>query len=177
VILLSGEAVNFVGLVLSGSIKLIKEDAGGNITILSKLTASEIFGEVFAYAEVFYSPLTVQAAEETEIVFIDCRRVITSCSNACRFHVRLIENMLRLFAQKSLILNQKIDILSKRTTREKLFCFFDYQRGAAKKFMIPFNREELATYLCVDRSAMSNELCKMRDEGLICFHRNAFELL
>jgi len=75
------------------------------------------------------------------------------------------------------MLNRTIEILSKRTTRDKLLCFFDYQRGAAKQFAIPFNREEMANYLCVDRSAMSNELCKMRDEGLIRFNRNEFEIL
>ena len=97
-------------------------------------------------------------------------------SSACPFHAKLIENMLGLLAKKNLMLNQKIEILSKRTTREKLLCFFDAQRGAAKRFTIPFNREELAHYLCVDRSAMSNELCKMRDEGLIKFQRNNFEV-
>ena len=75
------------------------------------------------------------------------------------------------------MLNQKIALLSKRTIREKLFCLFDLQRGAANKFTVPFNREEMATYLCVDRSALSKELCKMRDEGLIRFKRNIFEIL
>jgi len=74
------------------------------------------------------------------------------------------------------MLNQKIEILSKRTTREKLLSYFDMQRGTAKKFTIPYNREELARYLCIDRSAMSNELCKMRDDGLIGFHKNTFEI-
>ena len=74
------------------------------------------------------------------------------------------------------MLNQKIEILSKRTTREKLLSYFDMQRGTAKKFTIPYNREELARYLCIDRSAMSNELCKMRDDGLIVFHKNTFEI-
>ncbi len=107
---------------------------------------------------------------------MDYKKIITTCACACHFHARLIENMLRLIARKNLILNQKLEIVSKRTTREKLMCFFDTQRGAAKRFTIPFNREELARYLCVDRSAMSNELCKMRDEGLISFHKNTFEL-
>ena len=177
VILLSGDTVNFVGLILSGSVRIIKEDIDGRFTILTELNVSEIFGETFACAGISQSPVTIQAAEDLEILYIDYKKIITSCTAACPFHTTLIENMLKIIALKNLMMNQKIEILSKRTTREKLMCYFDTQRGAAKKFTISFNREELAHYLCVDRSAMSNELCKMRDEGLIKFNRNEFEVL
>ena len=176
VILLSGDPVNYVGIILSGSVQIIKEDIDGRITILTELGVSELFAEVFACAGIIYSPVTVLAVENTEILFMDYKKIITSCSSACLYHTRLIENMLKLVAHKNLMLNQKIEILSKRTTRDKLLTFFDTQRGMAKKFTIPYNREELAHYLCVDRSAMSNELCKMRDEGLIEFHKNTFEI-
>ena len=177
VVLLSGDTVNNIGFVVSGSVKVIKEDVDGNISILTELAASELFGEVFACAGIDHSPVTVQASDKCEIMFMNYRKVITSCSSACEFHSRLIDNMLKLIAQKNLLLNQKIEILSKRSTREKLLAFFDMHRGAAKRFTIPFNREELAHYLSVDRSAMSNELCKMRDEGLIKFHKHDFEIL
>lgn len=177
VILLSGNTINFVGLILSGSVRIIKEDADGRIAILTVLAASEVFGEVFACAGIDHSPVTIQAAEKTKILLINYRRIIRSCSAACPFHAKLIENMLKLVAVNNLILNQKIEILSKKTTRAKLLSYFDSQRGAAKKFTLPFNREELAHYLCVDRSAMSKELCKMRDEGLIKFQKNIIEML
>jgi CRP-like cAMP-binding protein len=177
IILLSGDAVDFVGLVLSGSVQIIKEDIDGRITILTELGVSELFGEAFACAEIAQSPVTVQAVEDTEVLLINYKRIITSCASACPFHTKLIENMLRLIAQKNLMLNQKIEILSKRTTREKLLAFFEIQRGPARKFTIAYNREELAHYLCIDRSAMSGELCKMRDEGLIRFQKNSFEIL
>ncbi|MCL2620223.1 MAG: Crp/Fnr family transcriptional regulator [Defluviitaleaceae bacterium] len=177
IILLTGNPVNFVGLILSGEVKIIREDANGNISILTKLTTSEIFAETFACAEIFHSPVTAQATEETEILFINYNKVITICQNACVFHTRLIKNMLKLIADKNLILNQKIEILSKRTTREKILCFLNHQRRATKRFNIPFSREEMANYLCVDRSAMSIELGKMRDEGLINFNKNQFEIL
>jgi len=177
VILFSGDSVNFVGMILSGGIKIIREDMDGNITILAKLTYGDIFGEAFACAEIFHSPVTVLSIEDSEIVFIGYSKLITSCTSACNFHSKLIKNMLKVLANKNLLLNQQNEILSKRTTRDKLLCFFDYQRDSAKKFTIPFNREEMANYLCVDRSAMSNELCKMRDEGLITFKRNEFEIL
>jgi len=177
IVLLSGDTVNYIGLILSGSVKIIKEDMDGNITILTELSASDLFGEVFACAGIDVSPVTVQASEKCEILFLNYRKIITVCSSACGFHSRLIENMLKLIAQKNLLLNQKIEIISKRTTREKLLLFFDTQRGMSKKFTIPYNREEMAHYLCVDRSAMSKELCKMRDEKLIKFKKNEFELL
>ena len=177
IILLAGDPVNFVGLILAGSVQIIKEDLDGRIAIITELGVSDAFGEVFACAGISHSPVTILAAEDTEVLLLDYKRVITSCSSACPFHSRLIENMLKLIATKNLVLNQKIEILSKRTTREKLMCYFDSYRGAARRFTIPFNREELAQYLCVDRSAMSNELCKMRDEGLIAFNRTEFEIL
>lgn len=177
IILLSGDTVNFIGLILSGSVKIVKEDVNGNITILTEIGVSELFGEAFACAGIKQSSVTVQSSEESEILFINYKKIINHCSSACDFHSKLIENMLRIIANKNLLLNQKIEILSKGTTREKLLAFFNVQRGMAKKFTIPYNREELAHYLCVDRSAMSKELCKMRDEGLIKFNKNLFEFL
>jgi CRP-like cAMP-binding protein len=174
---MSGDTINFVGVILSGGVKIIKEDINGRAAILTELGTSDIFGEVFACANISQSPVTIYASLDSEILFIDYKKIVTTCPSACPFHTRLIENMLKLMAYKTLALNQKIETLSKRTTREKLLSFFDSQRGPAKKFTIPYNREELAHYLCVDRSAMSNELCKMRDEGLIAFKKNTFELL
>ncbi len=176
VVLLSGEAVRSIGLVLAGGVRVLKEDADGGTAILTGLGVSELFGEVFACAEVTQSPVTGIAAEDTRVLWMDYKKVVTSCAAACPFHSRLITNMLKLIARKNLMLNQKNEILSKRTTRGKLLAFFDTQRGSAKKFTIPYNREELARYLCVDRSAMSCELCRMRDEGILKFNRNSFEL-
>lgn len=177
ILLLTGNTVNFIGLLLSGSVKILKEDMGGNITLLTEIQVPELFGEVFACAGIVHSPVTVQAAKDCSVLYMDYKKIITTCSSACRFHSRLIENMLHLIAEKNLLLNQKIEILSKRTTREKLLSFFDAYKGNSKKFTVPYNREEMAQYLCVDRSAMSNELCKMRDQGLIRFNKNVFELL
>jgi CRP-like cAMP-binding protein len=177
VILMSGDEATHIGMVLSGGVRVIGESIDGNSTILTELSESDIFGEVFACAGIDHIPVSIIAARPCEILFINYKKIATSCSSACDFHRKLIENMLKLIARKSLELNQKIEILSKRTTRAKLRAFFDEQRGLAKKFTVSLNREEMARYLCVDRSAMSNELGKMRDEGLIRFNKNAFELL
>jgi len=176
-ILLAGSAIDSVGLIISGSVSVLKEDSNGNVSLLTELSKSDIFGEVFACAGVSKSPVTIQAIENTEVFFVGFRKIITTCTSACPFHSRLVENMLKLIAQKTLLLNQKIELLSQRTTRDKLLSFFEMYSGGEKQFSIPFNREGLARYLCVDRSAMSNELCKMRDEGLIRFNKNYFEIL
>jgi len=177
VILMTGSKIDFVGLIVSGSAKVFKEDRGGNSTILAELSRPDTFGEVFACAGITQSPVTILATEDTEVFYINFRKILLTCTSACPHHSRLVENMLKLVAQKNLALNQKIELLSKRTTREKLLHFFEIQRGTQREFSVPFNREEMARYLCVDRSAMSSELCKMRDEGLIRFQKNTFEIL
>ncbi len=177
IILLAGDTADFVGLVLSGSVQIIKEDRDGHSTIVTELGVSALFGEVFACAGVAHSPVTVRAAENAEILLINYKKMITTCAAACPFHAQLIQNMLQILSEKCLMLNQKIEILARRTTREKLLAFLSTQRGAAQTFTIPYNREQLAQYLCVDRSALSAELGKMRDEGLIRFHKSTFEVL
>ena len=176
-ILRSGNTMRFIGLVLSGSVNIIEYDYNGNTAIIARFTVPELFGEAFVCAGISHSPVTIQAAEDTEILSLDYQKVIKTCTSACPFHAKLVENMMKQIAQKNLFLVQKISILSKRSTREKLLHFFETQRGGSNQFTIPLNREELANYLCVDRSAMSNELCKMRDEGLIKFQKNKFEII
>lgn len=178
IIFLTEDTISSLGIVLSGAVQVVKEDYLGNRTILTELTAGEIFGEVFACAGVTKSPVTVLTVTGCEVLFIDYKKVITTCSSGCVFHARLIENMLKLLAGKNLMLNQKIEFLSKRTTREKLLSYFSVQRERAESdsFTIPFTRHELADFLCVDRSALSRELGKMRDEGLLAFKGNFFEL-
>ena len=178
-IIQQGAHVHCVGIVLSGGIQIIKEDIEGNINILAHLGINDIFAEAFAYADIYECPITVQATENCEIMFIDCKRIIKTCNNACIFHSNLIENMLSLIARKNIMLSQKMEILSKRTTREKLLAFLNtqIQMNHSKRFLIPYNREALANFLCVDRSALSRELSNMRDEGLIKFKKNEFEIL
>ncbi len=177
VIVLTGNKIDFVGIVLSGKVKITKEDLNGNQNILAEIIPTEIFGEVFACAGVSKSPVTVTASEDCELLLLNFRKIVTSCEKSCTFHNKLVENMLKIIAYKNLFLNQKVDILSKRSIREKIFCFFDYSRNNKKEFIIAFNREELASYLCIDRSALSAQLSRMKKEGLIKYNKNYFELL
>lgn len=178
ILLLSGDTVTSVGIVLSGSAQIVREDIMGNRTILSEISASDMFGEAFACANVGKSPVTVLTTTGCSILYIQFKRIVTTCSSSCSFHTRLIENMLSLIAQKNIFLNNKIEILSQRTIREKVMSYFfmQIQKTGSKKFKIPFTRDELADFLCVNRSALSRELCNMREEKMLDFDKNEFEI-
>lgn len=175
----AGGPANRVGIVLEGSAQVVRDDVFGNRTILTGLGVGDMFGETFACANVEMLPVSVIATDACVILLLDYRKIITTCSASCSFHNRMIENMLQILAAKNLILNRKIEAVSAHSTREKLLVYLAGQSGEAgsAKFEIPFNRQALADYLSVDRSAMSAELGKMRDEGLLRFHKNQFELL
>lgn len=173
-----GERITSVAMLLEGSIHIQKEDFWGNLSILNKISEGELFGEVYACLEqneILYDAIAVKPCT---VLFLDVNRVLTVCPSACQFHGRLIRNLLSVVASKNRLLTQKLEYMSQRTTREKLLSYLSEQslRAGSPSFDIPFNRQQLADFLSVDRSAMSNELCKMRDEGILLFERNHFIL-
>lgn len=173
-----GERITSVAMLLEGCIHIQKEDYWGNLSILSEISAGEIFGEVYACLgneEILNNAVAVR---QSTVLFLDISRILTVCPSACRFHGRLIRNLLSVIASKNKILTQKLSHMSQRTTREKLLSYLSEQslRAGCSSFDIPFNRQQLADFLSVDRSAMSNELCKMRDEGILAFDKNHFVL-
>ncbi len=175
----SGETIDRFGIVLSGEVQVIQDDYYGNRSILAQIGAGNLFGESFAYAEIKALPVSVIATMESELLFIDCRRLAAPCTKACGFHSRLIQNMLHIVSRKNVSLTQKMEVTSKRTTREKLLAYLstEAKKAGGNCFSIPFNRQELADYLFVERSAMSAELSKLRDDGVLSVHKNEFELL
>jgi CRP-like cAMP-binding protein len=175
----SGESIKQFGIVLSGQVQVVQEDYYGNRSILSKIDSGSLFGESFACAEIEALPVSVITSAKSELLFIDCRALASPCARACDFHSRLIRNMLNIVAMKNISLTQKIEFTSKRTTREKLMAYLsaEAKKAGSNRFFIPFNRQELADYLSVDRSAMSAELSKLRNDGVLRFHKNQFELL
>lgn len=177
-IFLAGNKAEFVGIVLSGQVQVVKEDFYGNKNIVASIEKGQLFGEAFACADLKILPVSVFSAEDSEIILIDYRKIITTCSNTCSFHSKLIYNMLRIVANKNIILSQKIEFISKRTTKEKLLAYLssEAKKAGSNSFSIPFSRQELADFLSVDRSAMSAELCKLRDSGVIEFNKNKFVL-
>lgn len=177
-VLRAGSRATQVGLVLQGSVHVIKEDFWGRRMLIAEATASDLFAEAYCCVRTEELPVGVVAAEAARILFLDYQKVVAICSNSCAFHARLIRNMLEILAQKNMFLTQKMEHMARRTTREKLLSYLSAQavKAGSANFSIPFNRQQLADYLSVDRSAMSNELSKMQDEGLLTFSRNAFTL-
>lgn len=174
-----GEHVDSVALVLTGVVHIIQEDFWGNRHLMAQVRPGQVFAESYACtqgATLFISAVTV---EPTSVLYLNVRKIMTTCSVNCEFHTRLIRNLLASLAEKNLRMNEKLLHIVQRTTREKLLSYLsaESQRQNRGSFSIPFNRQQLADYLCVDRSAMSNELSKLRDEGLLTFDRNHFSLL
>jgi CRP-like cAMP-binding protein len=174
-----GDAVTSIGMVLSGGVHVLHDDFWGRRTILAHVKPCELFGEAFSCAGADHLPVSVIAAEKSDILLVDYKKIVTTCSPSCTFHAVLIKNMMQILAQKNILLTQKIEHITRRTTREKLLSYLSLQAQQANTnhFEIPFNRQELAEYLSVDRSAMSYELCKLRDDGILKFNRSHFEFL
>ena len=179
IIFREGDAATNVGMVLSGAVRMVREDYYGNRSIVAHIGPSELFGESYACAGIQSLPVSIVADEDSTLLLMDCRRITTTCSSACEFHNRIIFNLLKLVATKNLVFDQKIQITSRRTTREKLMA---YLLGQAKlhgsnSFLIPYDRQELADYLEVDRSGLSAEISKLRREGILESEKNRFTLL
>ena len=174
-----GSPARYIGIVLNGSAQITQIDYYGNRSILAEMNAGEVFGEAFACAGVSAIPISVIANEPSDIMILDSGHILHTCSNNCGFHQRLILNLMKDLANKTLMFHQRIEITSKRTTREKLMAYLMMRskQTGSQRFEIPFDRQELADYLEVDRSGLSAEISKMRREGLIRCEKNRFEIL
>lgn len=174
-----GEHLHHITVLLSGELHIQHDDYWGNRAIVNRIAVGEMFGEAYLAPESDALLNDVVALEDSTVVFFDVRRIITACSSACRFHTMVIQNLFFAISEKNRRLVQKLGHISKRTTREKLISYLseEAKRQNSASFTIPFNRQQLADFLSVDRSAMSNELCKMRDEGLLEFEKNQFKLV
>ncbi|NCB30208.1 MAG: Crp/Fnr family transcriptional regulator [Clostridia bacterium] len=178
-ILQAGEHADAVGILLAGSACIVHESFWGNRNIVAKLCPGQLFAEAFACTPGAILNMSVVTETPSVALLLDVRRVLATCSSACSFHTRVIRNLLADIAGKNLYFYEKLTHMGQRTTRQKLLSYLSAQalRQGSAVFEIPYNRQELADYLAVDRSAMSNELCKLRDEGILAFRNNHFELL
>ena len=175
----SGQFIRVIGILASGCLLIQRDDYWGNRSVVNRLGVGEVFGEAFALqdSEAFFHD--VIALEDSIVLALDPRYLFTSGSGSDALSMRLIENLLRSVSAKSRTLAQKIDCMARRTTREKLIAYLSAQsqRTGSARFDIPFDRQQMADYLGVDRSAMCTELGKMRDEGMLTFHKRTFTLL
>ena len=174
-----GTPAKYIGIVLTGEVQITQTDYFGNRTILSNVGIAELFAEAFAAAGVESLPVSVIASEKSEIMFIDCGHILHTCKNGCSFHHQLIFNLMKDLADKAIMFHQKIEITSNRTTREKLLSYLNTcaKNFGSSSFVIPFDRQELADYLGVDRSGLSMEISKLKKEGVLDCHRSSFKLL
>lgn len=177
--LLAQAEVKYIGVILSGRIHMVHEDSWGDKTILSVLHPGSLFGESFACGTVLKSSVTFQAVRESRVLYLPFRKVLQTCKNSCPFHYRLIENMLRMLANKNALLMEKLEVVSKKTLRRKILTYLSFQaeEQGSKTITLPLSRTELADYLCADRTAVSRELARMKEEGTIDFDKDAFTIL
>ncbi len=171
-----GDHIPWIGIVVDGGIRIHKTDYQGNEVIIAEVFGGDIFAEVFSCAEVFRSPVSIVASTESRILFFDYQKIISPCCTSCQFHQRLITNMLTIVARKTLYLTRRIDVISKKSLRDKILTYLGYESGGRSQFTISMNREELANFLCADRSALSSELSKLKKEGLIDCYKHQFTL-
>jgi CRP-like cAMP-binding protein len=178
-IYLTGEYVRKIGVVVSGRVRIVKDDAWGNSNIIAEISEGEMFAESIVCGGIGVLPVSVISAAATEVMFVDFQRVVTTCPSACEFHTLLIRNMIEVFARKNIMLVDKMEHITKRTTREKLLSYLSEQSKlqGSRSFEIPLNRQGLADYLSVERSALSAEMSRVKADGIIDYRKNHFELL
>jgi CRP-like cAMP-binding protein len=177
-VMAEGSVAKYVAVVLSGSVQLMRVDIYGNRSIISKVTQGQMFAEEFACAK-RELPISAVADKPSEIMLIKCDRILHTCANGCGFHHRLIYNLMNCMARKNIEFHQKIEVVSKRSTSERLLAYLSMEakRQGRNEFDIPFDRQELADYLEVDRSGLSVQISKLADQGVLKYRKNHFELL
>ena len=178
-ILRIGDSTESMGLVLSGSVLVLQEDLWGHRNIMHRIGPGEYFAEPFAATAGSVLNVSVVADEDTELMLLNMERFLRTCPHACAHHGRMVRNLVSVMAKRVLDLNEKLTHMAKRSTREKLLSYLSAEsmRQGKLSFTIPYDRQQLADYLSVERAAMSVELSKLQKEGLLKTNRNYFELL
>lgn len=168
-----------VGVILHGSADLVRFDYDGNRTILDRLETGGVFGEALAFTPELGDFVETISSGSSEILFMAYDHIMKRCEKACAYHSKLVQNMFRLLAEQSKQLSRRVDVLSRRSIREKLVCYFRICRleTGSNTFLLPFSLTALAEYISNDRSAMMRELQKMRKEGMISSNGRQITLL
>jgi len=173
-----GDKIDKFGLLIEGALQVVQYDYLGNKSVVSVIEPKQIFNEAFAYVNKI-SSLDVEAIEKSKVLFLDSDKLSTPCENCCTFHKQLVKNLLYIISNKNINLTQKIECMSKRSTKEKLLTFLSLEsiKNNSKEFTISLDRQALADYLGVERSAMSAELSKLQKDRIIEYKKNWFKLL
>ena len=168
-VFLEGDPAGFIGVALEGAVQVVRDDYYGTRSVLTVIQPGEIFGEAFSCAGVETMPVSAFALKGSKILWLDCKRMLTVCSNACQFHNRMVANLLQAVARKNLALSRKIQFMSQRTTKEKIMAYLldQAKTQGSSEFTIPHDRQALADFLGVERSAMSAEIGKLKKAGIL----------
>ena len=170
----AGDVTGRLGVVMEGAVNIIKDDVWGNRKIIENIGGGQIFGETYACLKGEPLMVDVQASERSRILFMDVNRILTTCSSSCDFHNRLIRSLMYVLAGKNLMLTKKMDIITPKSLRERVMVYLSQEsvKQGCRTVTVPFNRQQMADYLSVDRSALSAELSRMQRDGVISYEKN-----
>lgn len=179
VVAIEGESCEAIGVVLEGEVAVTKENAEGTRVIMTKLGEGGLFGEIIAFSAQRVWPATITTIKPSEIMFVPVEKIIGNCPRQCDCHRQLIKNMLRIVSQRALLLNKKVNYLSIKSLRGKISTFLweHYKKNKQNTFIIPLPRQECADFLNVSRPALSREMARMRDEGIIEFYQQTVKII
>ena len=174
----AGDVTGRLGVVMEGAVNIIKDDVWGNRKIIENIGGGQIFGETYACLKGEPLMVDVQASERSRILFMDVNRILTTCSSSCDFHNRLIRSLMYVLAGKNLMLTKKMDIITPKSLRERVMVYLSQEsvKQGCRTVTVPFNRQQMADYLSVDRSALSAELSRMQRDGVISYENNRFTI-
>ena len=174
----AGDVTGRLGVVMEGAVNIIKDDVWGNRKIIENIGGGQIFGETYACLKGEPLMVDVQASERSRILFMDVNRILTTCSSSCDFHNRLIRSLMYVLAGKNLMLTRKMDIITPKSLRERVMVYLSQEsvKQGSRTITVPFNRQQMADYLSVDRSALSAELSRMQRDGVISYEKNRFTI-
>ncbi len=174
-----GDSFKGLGVILEGSVMVIKENLAGNRFIMAKFEKGNIFGEMLAFSDQKIWQVSVQATEDATVLFMESEKITGTCERDCPWHTMLIQNMLKMLSKRALMLNRKLEYLSIKGMREKISTYILEQHKLEGKmtFMIPLNRNELADFLNVSRPSMSREMARMKDEDIIDYYKSTIKIL
>lgn len=178
ILIMDEDHVQYVGVVLSGCVHMLKEDIWGHQTLFAYINPGQLMGEIFAVQREKNAYVSFVAATDARVLFISAENIIHDCPNRCAFHGQLVTNFFDQLGQKGVSLMEKIEVSSRPSLREKILAYLSMQaqKQGSRCVTLPLNRTELAGFLGANRSAMTRELSAMRREGLIDYERNTFLL-
>ena len=169
--------INLIGILLEGNANIVRYEANGNRNITEKLNKDDLFGEIFTSDR--SNEISVIATSYCEVLFLDYNKLITSEKQISIYQNQLVDNILQLLSLKIVYMNERIEVLTQRTIRDKLLTYFNIsiRDKVTKSFVLPFSFTDLADYLSVDRSAMTREIKHLKDEGFIIIDNKKITLL